>query len=530
MASPDPSFDHHHLIPPPPPPPLPLIPPPPNQYLSHRPNINSATPSQLRSPSWSQRPHTPVQDSRTQLFVSNLPFRVRWQDLKDLMRKCGTVLRADVALTPSDGRSRGFGVVLFSRAEDALKAIEVYHGYSWQTRILDVRIDSHDPRGELALAEANRQTAMQQQAERYQLAVQQQAVPVQWAQPPNMLGQAQGMFGGGAGGLPPNHQQGMMMPPPPPPPLPNDSSSSNGLPPPIPQFPSTASNSNPSTSPLLPSAAVSPHLTTTTSSSPNLSHSSTNHHHSATTSPLLTSTTTPTISNHGSSGERTPNLGSLQGEQMGENGGLHGEGARENGARSEQDDGRGTPTLNGDSFHSSAGAGAGYGFQQGGGGYGGPPPLTQQQAQQAQQMVMMMMLMNYYQQQQGSQRGLGPSPVPAQYVGRHLFVGNLPFNCQWQELKDLMRQCGSVLRADIAQGPDGRSRGFGSVLFATSQDAERAVQQLNIPHPPSQPLPPSQAVSLRPLSPLLSHLPPAPNCLSTRTPPTQPPRPAASER
>lgn len=35
------------------------------------------------------------------------------------------------------------------------------------------------------------------------------------------------------------------------------------------------------------------------------------------------------------------------------------------------------------------------------------------------------------------------------------------------------------LAPDIAQGPDGRSRGFGSVLFATSSDAERAVQQLN---------------------------------------------------
>ncbi|KAM0748178.1 hypothetical protein T439DRAFT_276529, partial [Meredithblackwellia eburnea MCA 4105] len=55
----------------------------------------------------------------------------------------------------------------------------------------------------------------------------------------------------------------------------------------------------------------------------------------------------------------------------------------------------------------------------------------------------------------------------------------LPFNCQWQELKDLMRGAGSVLRADIAQGPDGRSRGFGSVLFSTAQDAERAVQMFN---------------------------------------------------
>ncbi|GAA6045321.1 hypothetical protein JCM8097_003896, partial [Rhodosporidiobolus ruineniae] len=55
----------------------------------------------------------------------------------------------------------------------------------------------------------------------------------------------------------------------------------------------------------------------------------------------------------------------------------------------------------------------------------------------------------------------------------------LPFNCQWQELKDLMRGAGSVLRADIAQCPDGRSRGFGSVLFATPQDAERAVGMFN---------------------------------------------------
>lgn len=75
----------------------------------------------------------------------------------------------------------------------------------------------------------------------------------------------------------------------------------------------------------------------------------------------------------------------------------------------------------------------------------------------------------------------------------------LPFNCQWQELKDLMRGAGAVLRAgtsllsaarvfinwllvktaDIAAGPDGRSRGFGSVLFSTAHDADRAVQMFN---------------------------------------------------
>lgn len=51
-----------------------------------------------------------------------LPYRVRWQDLKDLFRKAGTVLRADVSLGP-DNRSRGYGTVLLATAEDAGRAI-----------------------------------------------------------------------------------------------------------------------------------------------------------------------------------------------------------------------------------------------------------------------------------------------------------------------------------------------------------------------------------------------------------------------
>ncbi|KAF8178273.1 hypothetical protein BJ912DRAFT_668300 [Pholiota molesta] len=47
----------------------------------------------------------PLRDTRTQLFVGNLPYRVRWQDLKDLFRKAGTVLRADVSLGPTTGRA-----------------------------------------------------------------------------------------------------------------------------------------------------------------------------------------------------------------------------------------------------------------------------------------------------------------------------------------------------------------------------------------------------------------------------------------
>ncbi|KAK7012664.1 hypothetical protein R3P38DRAFT_3017009 [Favolaschia claudopus] len=66
--------------------------------------------------------HTlPLRDTRTQLFVANLPYRVRWQDLKDLFRRAGTVLRADVSLGP-DNRSRGYGTVLLATAEDVWKS------------------------------------------------------------------------------------------------------------------------------------------------------------------------------------------------------------------------------------------------------------------------------------------------------------------------------------------------------------------------------------------------------------------------
>ncbi|KAG1772240.1 hypothetical protein EV702DRAFT_976848, partial [Suillus placidus] len=70
-----------------------------------------------------------------------LPYRVRWQDLKDLFRRAGTVLRADVSLLGPDDRSRGYGTVLLATAEDAERAIEMLNGYYWQTRVLEVRPD-----------------------------------------------------------------------------------------------------------------------------------------------------------------------------------------------------------------------------------------------------------------------------------------------------------------------------------------------------------------------------------------------------
>ncbi|BFZ60821.1 g-strand binding protein [Saitoella coloradoensis] len=75
-----------------------------------------------------------------QLYVSGIPFTAGWQDLKDMFRSAGNVIRADVH-TSFDGRPKGSGVVLFETAADAQNAMQMFNGYDWQGRALDVRVD-----------------------------------------------------------------------------------------------------------------------------------------------------------------------------------------------------------------------------------------------------------------------------------------------------------------------------------------------------------------------------------------------------
>ncbi|KAJ5440828.1 Nucleotide-binding alpha-beta plait [Penicillium cf. griseofulvum] len=78
-----------------------------------------------------------------QIYVSNLPFNVGWQDLKDLFRSAaqqGAVIRADVHTDPT-GRPKGSGIVAFESPDDARNAIAQFNGYDWQGRPLEVRED-----------------------------------------------------------------------------------------------------------------------------------------------------------------------------------------------------------------------------------------------------------------------------------------------------------------------------------------------------------------------------------------------------
>lgn len=63
--------------------------------------------------------------------------------------------------------------------------------------------------------------------------------------------------------------------------------------------------------------------------------------------------------------------------------------------------------------------------------------------------------------------------------GTTVFIENLPFRCNWYELKTFFSQAGSVVVADIFFDRDGLSKGCGVVRFESPEEAQNAVDTLN---------------------------------------------------
>ncbi|KAF8644912.1 hypothetical protein AX16_008195 [Volvariella volvacea WC 439] len=82
------------------------------------------------------------QNPGNQLYVGNLPYQAGWQDLKDLFRTAGNIIRADINIG-ADGRPKGSGTVIFESAKDAQQAISMYNGFEWYGRVLEVREDRY---------------------------------------------------------------------------------------------------------------------------------------------------------------------------------------------------------------------------------------------------------------------------------------------------------------------------------------------------------------------------------------------------
>jgi len=71
------------------------------------------------------------------LFVGNLPWRIRDNDLVEMFSQHGQVVAANVVMDRDTGRSRGFGFVEMGDG-DGQKAIEALNGFDIDGRAINV--------------------------------------------------------------------------------------------------------------------------------------------------------------------------------------------------------------------------------------------------------------------------------------------------------------------------------------------------------------------------------------------------------
>lgn len=65
-------------------------------------------------------------------------------------------------------------------------------------------------------------------------------------------------------------------------------------------------------------------------------------------------------------------------------------------------------------------------------------------------------------------------------MSQKLYVGNLPYTINSDQLRDLFAQAGSVVSADVLiDRMTGRSRGFGFVEMASEEDGQKAIEMFN---------------------------------------------------
>jgi cold-inducible RNA-binding protein len=74
------------------------------------------------------------------IYVGNLAFATTSSDLESLFGEHGTVEKAQVITDRDTGRSRGFGFVEMSSADEARAAIEAMNGSTVDGRALTVNV------------------------------------------------------------------------------------------------------------------------------------------------------------------------------------------------------------------------------------------------------------------------------------------------------------------------------------------------------------------------------------------------------
>ncbi len=78
--------------------------------------------------------------NQSRLFVGNLSYRTLENDLQDYFSQAGVVASVNIMFDKFTGKSRGFAFVEYSTAEEALKAVEMFHNKEFQGRQLTVNV------------------------------------------------------------------------------------------------------------------------------------------------------------------------------------------------------------------------------------------------------------------------------------------------------------------------------------------------------------------------------------------------------
>ncbi|MDP4266318.1 MAG: RNA-binding protein [Bacteroidota bacterium] len=76
----------------------------------------------------------------TNIFISNLSFRVTNEDLKKIFDDYGEVTSAKVITDGYTGRSRGFGFVEMTSDEEATKAIDELNQAEFDGKVINVSV------------------------------------------------------------------------------------------------------------------------------------------------------------------------------------------------------------------------------------------------------------------------------------------------------------------------------------------------------------------------------------------------------
>lgn len=74
----------------------------------------------------------------SKLYVGNLSFETTENDLQDHFAQAGSVTETALMQDKITGKSRGFGFVTMSSADEAQKAISLLHGKDFMNRTLTV--------------------------------------------------------------------------------------------------------------------------------------------------------------------------------------------------------------------------------------------------------------------------------------------------------------------------------------------------------------------------------------------------------